>query len=179
MPGGVRATRTAVHVSPAAEKRYAMLFLPAVLQGTPAKQELLLPLTLAYLLSRHIAFRFPLHTSAMPVVERVFDGILEGLPKESKGICYQTVEDAEPALLSVPRASLLVTDDCGLQALPGCERLPAAVLSSSEGNRHFVRLQNLEHVSDGGLRAKLLSCAQLVNSQSDGFITEGHFSLSW
>ena len=179
MPVGVEGKQAVVRTAPAVEAPYAVLLLPAVLESTPQKQELLLPLTLAYLLSAHIAFRFPLHASAMPVVERVFDGILQGLPKESKGICYQTIEGAEPALLSVPHASLLVTDDCGLKASSGCEGLPAAVLSSSEGSRHLVRLQNLENVSDGGLRAKLVSCAQFINAQSDGFITEGHFSLSW
>ena len=50
MAAGVQATRAAVRVLPAVEKPYAVLLLPAVLEGTPQKQELLLPLTLAYLL---------------------------------------------------------------------------------------------------------------------------------
>ena len=179
MPVGVQGKQAIVRSAPAVDAPYALLLLPAVLESTPQEQELLLPLTLAYLLSAHIAFRFPLHTSAMPVVERVFDGILQGLPKESKGICYQTIEGDEPAVLSVPHASLLVTDACGLKASGGGEGLPVAVLSRAEGSGHLVRLQNLENLSDGGLRTKLVTCAQLINAQSDGFITEGHFSLSW
>jgi len=112
-------------------------------------------------------------------VERAFDDILRGLPKESKGICYRSVERAERTGTLVPQSSLLLTDERGRQALDGCDSLPAAVVSRSEGNNCVVLLQNLEKVSDTGLRSKLASCAQLINVQSSGFITEGHFSLSW
>jgi len=179
MAAGVQAAGAAVRVLPAVEKPYAVLLLPAVLEGTPQKQELLLPLTLAYLLSAHIAFRFPLCESALAVVERVFDDILNGLPKESKGIGYQSVDEAERASALVPHSSLVLTDDRGLHALHSCETLPAAVISRSEGNSNLVRLHNLEKVSDPGLRGKLAGCAQLINAQAGGFITEGPFSLSW
>jgi hypothetical protein len=178
MAAGVQATQAALQVSPAVQKPYAVLLLPAVLEGVPQKQELLLPLTLAYLLSAHIAFRFPLCESALAVVERVFDDILNGLPKESKGICYQSVEGAERASVLVPHSSLLVTDDRGLQKLTNCDGLPLAVILKSEGD-NLLRLHNLEKVSDLGLRGKLAGCAQLINVQSSGFITEGPFSLSW
>jgi len=179
MAAGAQATQAAVHVSRRVEKPYAVLLLPAVLTGTPQKQELFLPLTLAYLLSAHIAFRFPLRESALPLVERVFDDILNGLPKESKGICYQSVDRAERASVLVPQSSLLLTDERGLHELPGCERLPAAVISRSEANQSLLRLRNLEKIDDLVLRAKLAGCAQLINVQSGGFITEGPFSLSW
>jgi hypothetical protein len=179
MAAGVQATQAAAQALPAVEKPYAVLLLPAVLDGAPQKQELLLPLTLAYLLSAHIAFRFPLRESALAVVERVFDEILSGLPKESKGIRYQSVDGAKCASLLVPHSSLLVTNDRGLQELANCDGLPLAVISKSEDNSNFMRLRNLGKVADVGLRAKLASCAQLINVQSGGFITEGHFSLSW
>jgi hypothetical protein len=179
MAAGVQATQPVVRVAPAVEVPYAVLLLPAVLEGTPQKQELLLPLTMAYLLSAHITFQFPLHESALAVVERAFDDILKGLPKESKGIRYQSVESAGRASVLVPQSSLLLTDERGRQALDGCKLLPAAVISRSDDNSSVVRLQNLEKVADLGLRGKLASCAQLINVQSSGFITEGHFSLSW
>jgi len=53
------------------------------------------------------------------------------------------------------------------------------VISKSESNGSVVRVQNLEKVADLGLRGKLASCVQLINAQAGGFITEGHFSLSW
>ena len=179
MAAGVQATQPVVGVAPAVEVPYAVLLLPAVLEGTPQKQELLLPLTLAYLLSAHIPFQFPLQEGALAVVERVFDDILKGLPKESKGIRYQSVERAESARLLVPRSSLLLTDERGRQATDNWQSLPTAVISRSEGNSCVALLQNLQKVSDLGLRGKLASCAQLINVQSSGFITEGHFSLSW
>lgn len=179
MAASVQATQAVVRVSPAIEIPYGVLLLPAVLEGTPQRQELLLPLTLAYLLSAHIAFQFPMHESGLVVVEHAFDDILKGLPKESKGIRYRSVERAERASALVPQSSLLLTDERGRQATDGCESLPAAVISRPEGNNCVVLLQNLEKVSDLGLRSKLASCAQLINVQSTGFITEGHFSLSW
>ena len=179
MAASVQATRAALQVLPKVETPYAVLLLPAVLSGLPEKQELFLPLTLAYLLSAHIAFHLPLREGALAVVERVFDDILKGLPKESKGICYQSVDGAARASMLVPHSSLLVTDDRGLQALIGCETLPAAVISRAEGNCNLVRLHNLEKIADLGLRGKLAGCAQLINVQAGGFITEGPFSLSW
>jgi hypothetical protein len=161
------------------ERPYAVLLLPTVMNGTAHKHELFLPLTLAYLLSAHIAFRFPLRESALPVVERAFDEVLSGLPKDSKGICYQTAchQERMPTLVSC--SSLLLTDERGLADLPLCNGLPAAVMAKSDGNTHLLRLRNLEKIEDLGLRGKLTGCAQLINVQSNGFLTEGHFSLSW
>jgi hypothetical protein len=163
----------------AVERPYAVLLLPAVLHGAPSKQELFLPLTLAYLLSAHIAFHFPLRQSALAVVERVFDDILRGLPKDSKGICYQEIGEAEHVSALVPQSSLLLTDERGLEELANCNGLPLAVISKSAGNTHLLRMRHLEKIEDQGLRGKLVGCAQLINVQSEGFITEGHFSLSW
>ena len=179
MVASVTEAQAAAQALPAVEKPYAVLLLPAVLEGVPQKQELLLPLTLAYLLSAHIAFNFPLREVALAVVERAFDDILNGLPKESKGICYQNLDRAERAYLLAPRSSLLLTDDRGLQELTNCDGLPLAVISKSGGNGSLVRVENLEKVTDLGLRGKLASCVQLINAQAGGFITEGHFSLSW
>lgn len=179
MAAGASTTQAAIHVARAVGKPYALLLLPAVLNGVPARQELFLPLTLAYLLSAHIAFRFPLRESALAVVERVFDDILKGLPKESKGICYESVDESEHATVLVPHSSLLLTDECGLPELAGCEKMPAAVISKSEGDSKLLRLHNLENIDDLGLRGKLAGCAQLINVQSGGFITEVPFSLSW
>ena len=179
MTASVQATQAVARDLPAVENPYGLLLLPTVLDGAPQKQELLLPLTLAYLLSAHIGFRFPLHENALAVVERVFDDILSGLPKESKGIRYQSVDGAECASLLVPHSSLLLTDDRGLRELTNRDGLPLAVISKAEGNSNLLRLDSLEKVADVGLRAKLVSCAQLINVQSGGFLTEGHFSLSW
>lgn len=179
MAVGAQVTQAAAQFVRAVTKPYAALFLPVVLKRVPQKQELFLPLTLAYLLSAHIAFQFPLRESALPLVERVFDDILHGLPKDSKGICYQSVDGVERASALVPHSSLLLTDDCGLQEMSDCNGVPLAVISKSAGNTHLLRMRNLEKIEDQGLRGKLVGCAQLINVQSDGFITQGHFSLSW
>jgi hypothetical protein len=179
MAVGAQATQAATQFVRVVTKPYAALFLPAVLKSVPQKQELFLPLALAYLLSAHIAFQFPLRDNALALVERVFDDILHGLPKESKGICYQSVDGLERASALVPHSSLLLTDERGLEELAARDGLPAAVLSKAEGNTNLLRLRNLEKIEDLGLQAKLAGCAQLINVQSVGFITQGHFSLSW
>jgi hypothetical protein len=179
MAGVAPAAHAAVPLFQAAENPYAVLLLPCVLRGLPQKQELFLPLTLAYLLSVHIPFRFPLRERALAVVERVFDDILNGLPNESKGIRYQSVDQAERASTLLPHSSLLLTDERGLPEMTNCDGLPLAVILKSEGNANLLRLRNLEKIDDLGLRGKLAGCARLINVQSGGFITEGHFSLSW
>jgi hypothetical protein len=178
MPAVALSERLAVPLSRVVEKPYAVLLLPSVLD-TSKKQDLFLPLTLAYLLSAHIPFQFPLRESALAVVERAFDDILNGLPKDSKGICYRSVDQMEPAAALVPRSSLLLTDEHGLRELPDCSGLPLAVISKAEGNTHVLTMRNLHKIEDLGLRGKLAGCAQLINIQAGGFVSEGHFSLSW
>jgi hypothetical protein len=178
-PSAALGAGTAAPPSPYVEKPYAVLLLPAVLNGALQKQELFLPMTLAYLLSAHIPFRFPLCENSLAVVERVFDDILNGLPKESKGICYHCVDAPELASVLLPDSSLLLTDERGLQGLANCHHLPLAVISKSEGKTNLLRLRNLERIYDVGLRGKLAGCAQLINLQSGASTSEGHCLLAW
>lgn len=154
-----------------------MLLLPALLVGTAQPQELLLPLTLAYLLSAHVPFRFPMPESAVPIVEHTFDGILNGLPKESKGILYLAGVLPEQIAAMVRNAALVLTSDSAPAA--DLNGLPAAVFCRGADHSQLLLLRNVDRLADSELKSKLAGCAQLINLQSSGFISEGHFSLSW
>lgn len=158
---------------------YGVLLLPSLFNGAGDRQELLLPLTVAYLLSAHVPFRFPLPESAIIIVERLFDGILNGLPKESKGILYVTNIFAEDISALLQHASLVLTDEAGLEQGSGLADVPQAVVCRAMDNMRMMKLRSIEKLYDPELQAKLAACAQLINAQSAGFITEGHFSLSW
>lgn len=155
-----------------------VLLLPAVFNGA-ADQQLLLPLTLAYLLSAHLPFHFPMPESAVTKVEQLFDGILSGLPKESKGILYVTNISAAEISPLLRRASLVLTDEAGLEQSAGVVDVPQAVVCRAGDNIRTLKLRSTEKLHDAELKAKLVACAQLINVQSAGFITGGHFSLSW
>jgi hypothetical protein len=156
-----------------------VLLLPSVFHEVDDFQELLLPLTLAYLLSTHLPFRFPMSAVAVTKIERLFDGILNGLPKESKGILYLTEPSQADIVHLLQGASLVLTDEAGIEQIPGISELPHAVVCRSGDQMRSLKLRRAEKLQDEGLKAKLMGCAQLINVQTAGFITEGHFSLSW
>jgi len=158
---------------------YGLLLLPSLFNGAVEHQELLLPLTVAYLLSAHLPFRFPLPEGMINTIEQLFDAILNGLPKESKGILYAPTPSLAPMSELLQDASLVITDDVGLEQSDGFADVPQAVLCRATDHIRALKLRNTEKLHDTELKAKLAVCAQLINAQSAGFTTEGHFSLSW
>jgi hypothetical protein len=164
-------------VQPAAAP-FAVLLLPDLLAGAVEPTDLFLPFTFAYLLSMHIRFCLPVSEAALPLVEKIFDQVLDGHTLLSKGIVY-VVAGAEHLAQMMKSPLLLVTTESGAAQHPELERLPQALMCRATSNVQMVRLRNLEKLADEELKGKLVGCAQLINIQSGGFITEGHFSLSW
>jgi hypothetical protein len=156
---------------------FAVLFLPELLAGSVDPAELFLPFTFVYLLSMHVRFCLPVSEAALPAAEKVFDQVLDGHTLQSKGVAY-VVAGSEHMTQMMRSPLLLVTTEAGVTQHPGLQLLPQAVMCRA-GNAHMVRLRNLEKLVDDELKGKLVGCAQLINIQSGGFITEGHFSLSW
>ncbi len=158
---------------------YGVVLLSCVFNGAEDQHELLLPLTLAYLVSAHLPFCFPMPPSAVTGIERVFDGILDGLPKESKGILYLTQASEAEITALVQRATLVIADEAGLPQHSASD-VPCAMVCRAAGeNIRSLKLRSAEKLSDEALKTKLIGCAQLINVQSAGLITEGHFSWSW
>jgi hypothetical protein len=157
---------------------FAVLFLPDLLGGTVEPADLFLPFTFVYLLSMHIRFSLPVGEAALPLVEKTFDQVLDGHTLLSKGITY--VVAGEERLAQMMRSPLLVvTTEAGAAQHPELESRPQALMCRAASKVQMVRLRNLEKLADEELKGKLVGCAQLINIQSGGFITEGHFSLSW
>jgi len=163
-----------VHQAPAP---YGVVFLSELMAGETDKRALLLPITFVYLLSMHVRFIVPVAEKAIPVVESILDEVLAGHSLQSKGLVYQAVKGAELDEL-VESATLLITsgDDT---AFDQASTLPQAAICQQAGKGPNVRLRNVDRIVDEGLKAKLVGCAQLINIQSGGFLSEGHFSLSW
>lgn len=169
---------TAAHIKPApSPEPYAVVYLPELVNGTADKQMLMLPLTFVYLLSMHVHFVLPVSSAAVPLVDAILDEVLAGHSLESKGISY--IEAGASMAESLRSATLLVTTHTGADVAASVEELPAAMMFTPEGKGPHIRLRNTEKIADESLKAKLVGCAQLINIQSGGFMSEGHFSLSW
>ncbi len=168
---------------PTNEKTYALLLLRELLEdagaGPVEKSTLLLPLTLAYLLSGHIPVVLVAQEKVVPHVDRAYDEVLRGLPLQSRGVSYCTeCSDAEVAA-RVAAATLVVTNDPRYRQLAADQQLPHALLLNANGKGPAVELSWLDKLADVNTQRELAGFAQLVNIQSGGFMSEGHFSLSW
>jgi hypothetical protein len=155
-----------------------VLLLPDLLAGAVEPADLFLPFTFVYLLSLHIRFCLPVSEAALPLVEKIFDQVLDGHTLLSKGIAY-VVAGAEHLAQMMKSPMLVVTTEGAAAQHPELESLPQALMCRAPTNAQMVRLRNMEKLADEELKGKLVGCAQLINIQSGGFITEGHFSLSW
>jgi hypothetical protein len=163
-------------VQPAAAP-FAVLFFPELLAGAVEPNDLFLSFTFAYLLSMHVRFSLPVSEIALPVVEKIFDQVLNGHTLQSKGVAY-VIAGTEHIAQMLKSSLLVVTTESVSAQHPELESVPQAVMCRA-GNAQTVRLRNVEKLADEELKGKLVGCAQLINIQSGGFITEGHFSLSW
>lgn len=158
---------------------YGLVYFPELLTGQPDKGALLLPLTFAYLLSMHVRFVLPVSEGAVTVVESILDEVLSGHSLQSKGLVYQTLATGEGLQEVLGSPTMMITSSAGTQAQPWASGIPQAVIFAEEGKGPNVRLRNVEKITDEDLRGKIVGCAQLINIQSGGFMSEGHFSLSW
>ena len=172
MPQGEPAAAQSAAASP------AVLFLPDLLSGAVETSELLLPFTFVYLLSMHVRFCLPVSEAALPLVEKGFDQVLDGHSLHSKGVAYVVAGAAHIAEM-LKASQLVVTTESAAAEHPELELVPQAIMCRAADKSHLVRLRNIEKIADEELKGKLVGCAQLINIQSGGFITEGHFSLSW
>jgi hypothetical protein len=158
---------------------YGVLLLPSLVGGTAQPQDVMLPLTLTYLLSMHMAFYLPVSGASVALVEALFDQVLNDNILQSKGIVYRPA--MEPAAIAdlLEKATLMVTTNSGSRPGANLAALPQATVCFSNGKVQALDLRNTDRLSDPELKAKLVGCAQLINIQAGGFITQGPFSFSW
>jgi hypothetical protein len=157
---------------------YGVVVLRELFQPATSKTSLYLPLTFAYLLSPYLPFVLPVGCDCA-AVESVWDEILAGNSLRSKGISYQRGLDKESVNRFVERAQLVVTTDLEVQRQAEQRKLPNVFVQQGDGRAPHVKLGSVENISPELLKGQVVGCAQLINIQSGGFISEGHFSLSW
>ncbi|MFN7930369.1 MAG: hypothetical protein U0Y68_21080 [Blastocatellia bacterium] len=160
------------------EKPFAVLLLREFDAAEARRKELLLFLTLAYLLSEHIPFALPMPNEQCAWIDTQFDEVIRGLALKSKGIVYLKDLTATQHRALLAEASFLLTDEVGAMEFAHEQRLPCVALRpDTQGMR--AELHCLEQLSDRDLKSQIVGCARLINVLSDGFLSRGHFSLSW
>lgn len=183
MSKGPRTQGVATGAAPARQPQtdpaaYGIVLLKELLQRETPKASLFLPLTFAYLLSPYLHFVLPVGSDCA-AVESVCDEILAGNSLQSKGISYSRDLGTEPISRLLERAQLVLTTDPGVQRQAEQRKLPNVFVQQGNGKAPAIKLGSIENIGSEGLRGQVVGCAQLVNIQSGGFISEGHFSLSW
>jgi hypothetical protein len=171
----------------AAPCAHGVVLLPELLAGQVTKEQIILPLTLAYVFSEHLDFRLPLAPAAMPAVEKAFDEILRSMPLASKGVLYVRTSTAEMQVVSelVRSSDLIIRSDRQFNVEVPANTSEVVVLSAAaaagnsemQGPRLVTR--NIERLRHPELRKKIADCIALFDLQSEGHITHGDFSISW
>jgi hypothetical protein len=158
---------------------YAILITPEIQQAQPEKKDLLLPLTLAYLLSEHIRFLFPMPEENSRLVDAAFDELLKGMLLKSNGIEYLKNCNTQQQQDFITSAELILTTDVEVERLAQEYQLPCLVLGRNAQGETSVRTHSINKIKAEELRAQSLGCAQLITVISGGVLSKGHFSLSW
>ncbi len=139
----------------------AVLVLEHVLQQH-LDERILLPLTLAYLVSTHVPVVFPLPESLLPKVDTIYDELLADFGNASRGIRYESVCSREMLRELITRSCLVLTDDPETARVAAGLRLPALALCRNKSNL-TAELRNLERLSNDRLRQDLAGWVQLLN----------------
>ena len=139
----------------------AVLLLDSVLRGELEKT-ILLPMTLAYLVSAHVEVAFPVPPQVLPEVDALYDQLLSRLPISRHGVTYRKFTGPEclPDLIS--GTSLILTDH------PQPSRLGADPASPSVEFKHNswgiqVLVRNAARLQPEPLRQQLIAWTELVN----------------
>lgn len=160
-------------------RAYAVLIIPEIQQPALEKKDLFLPLTLAYLLSEHIRFYFPMPEEKARLVDAAFDDLLKGLILKSKGIEYLKDCSAQQVRELIANASIVLTTDKEVEQMAQMQHQPCLYFCQNDHSETFVRAHRLTAIKEEELRVQALGCAQLISVLSGGVLSKGHFSLSW
>ncbi|HZQ91820.1 MAG TPA: hypothetical protein VFA60_08525 [Terriglobales bacterium] len=152
--------------------------MPELYRGRPPREHLLMPLTVAYLLSAELPFCCPVHADSVAVLDAAFDEILRGLTLESCGVTYLTGDKTE-VNKALDGAVFVLSDERGEREAAARANRPYAVLSSPNGSGPALRVVHADRIPKADFAAKLAGCEQLLRLQARGITTGGPFSLSW
>jgi hypothetical protein len=155
------------------DEQYAVLALDERDFGPHSRHELSISLTLAFLLSVHLRFYFPMSDDVSEEVDRAFDQALKDLPMESKGIAYRKDLLCDGKICLIEGAKLVITSDLQIQQKIDVLSSPNIFLDFKSGRSAFIRWRFLENLEDAVLKQQIITYSKLINAVSNIFHERG------
>jgi hypothetical protein len=159
------------------DEQYAVIALDERDFGLHRRHELSLSLTLAFLLSAHLRFHFPMSDDVSREVDRAFDQVLKDLPMESKGIAYRKDLRCDGMACLIEGAKLVITSDPQIQKKMDAGASPNIFLDFKSGRSPFIRWRFLENLEDDILKRQIIGYSKLINAVSHTFHERSHFEI--
>ena len=139
----------------------AVLLLANVLQEN-LDEPILLPLTLAYLVSAHMEVIFPVPNSILAPVDSTYDELLEDLPIATGGISYRPPPGVGEMRQLVESVCLVITDIPEAASAATLSRVPSIQLRRNQRG-YVLQPSEFARVRNSALRDDLIRWVQLVN----------------
>lgn len=145
--------------------------------GPHSRGELSISLTLAFLLSAHLRFDFPMSDGFSREIDRAFDQVLKDLPMESKGIAYRKDLRRDEKIRLIEGAKLVITSDLLIQKRMDAGSTPNIFLDFKSGRFPIIRWRFLENLEDDILKQRIVVCSKLINVVSHISHERGRFEI--
>jgi hypothetical protein len=142
-----------------------------------SRHELSISLTLAFLLSAHLRFDFPMSDVVSREIDRAFDRVLKDLPMESKGIAYRKDIRRDEKICLIEGAKLVITSDLLIQKRMDAGSIPNIFLDFKSGRSPFIRWRFLENLEDDILKQRIFAFSRLINVVSHISHERGRFEI--
>jgi hypothetical protein len=161
------------------DEQYAVLALDESDFGPHSRHELTISLTLAFLISAHVRFHFPMSDEVSREVDRAFDQVLKDLPMESKGIAYRKDLRCDGKIHLIERAKLVITSDLQIQKRIDAASSPNVFLDFKSDRSQFIRWRFLENLKDEFLTQQVIVYSKLINAVSRAFHERNHSEIKF
>jgi hypothetical protein len=159
------------------DEHYAVIALDERDFGQHGRRELSISLTMAFLLSAHLRFEFPMSDGVSREIDRAFDRVLKDLPMESKGIAYRKDLRRDEKICLIEGAKLVITSDLQIQKRMDAGSSPNIFLDFKSGHSQFIRWRFLENLEDDALKQRIVAYSKLINTVSHVFHEKGRFEI--
>jgi hypothetical protein len=155
------------------DEQYAVIALDERDFGPHNRQEFSISLILAFLLSAHLRFYFPMSDEVSRDVDLAFDQALKDLPMESKGIDYRKDLLCDGKIRLIEGAKLVITSDLQIQKKLDALSNPNIFLDFKSAHSPLIRWRFLENLEDYILKQRIIAYSKLINAVSHIFHEKG------
>ena len=159
------------------DEHYAVIALDERDFSPHGRRELSISLTLAFLISAHLRFDFPMSDEASREIDRAFDQVLKDLPMESKGIAYRKDLRRDEKICLIEGAKLVITSDLQIQKRMDAGSSPNIFLDFKSCRWPFIRWRFLENLEDDILKQRIIVYSKLINTVSHISHERGRFEI--